>query len=184
VAQGASLMSNNLIVVFAALLGLAALIGVAQRSAGPQATARPVATAIPFVFPEVETTQITLIELENRRTGQKLKLTKVPGDWLAENERGAKVNVDLTQMPPILQILATLRYNRIIGSSELENFGLADGGRFIVRFTAGATYTLHIGNDNPDQTMTYIQRGENSPVLLVNAEPVVTLEEMLASQAP
>jgi hypothetical protein len=103
---------------------------------------------------------------------------------LGENEKGAKVNVDLTQMPPILQILATLRYNFVISNARLENFGLADGGRFIVRFTAGATYTLHIGNDNPDQTWTYIQSGENSPVLAVNAEPVATLEKLLASQAP
>jgi hypothetical protein len=173
-----------LVIVFVAFLGVFALLGTALRSPGAQATTSPAATSIPFVFPKVETTTITLIELEKPSTGQKLKLTKVPGDWLGENEKGAKINIDLTKMPPILQILATLRYNFIIMSSELENFGLADGGRFIVRFTAGATYTLHIGNDNPDQTMTYVQRGENSPVLVVNAQPVATLEGMLASQAP
>ncbi len=175
-----------LILVFAALLGLTALFGATRQEPTPQAqaTARPTATAIPYLYPEVETTTITLIELENRQTGRKVKLTKVPGDWLGENEKGSPIQVDLTLMPPILQILATLRYNRIMGSSELENFGLADGGRFIVRFTAGNTYSLHIGTNNPDQTMTYVQRDDEGQVLLVNAEPVLTLEGMVASPAP
>jgi hypothetical protein len=175
-----------LAVVFLALAGVLVIAGLARRNtpAAPLATPIPV----PFVYPEVAATDITSITLENRRTNHILMLEKVPGDWLAENEGGQRVAIDVTKVPRLLRILSTLRYNRTLDDSALEAYGLADGGWLIVRFRAGLPYTLHIGDNNPGGTLTYVRRGASGPALLVAAESVSvladTMERLTDNSAP
>lgn len=190
-AGGARLLA----VIFLALAGVLVIAGLARRDR----TVTPVATPIvsPFVFPEVNAADITAITLENRRTNRILSLEKVPGGWRAENEAGQPVNIDLTKVPRLLRILSTLRYNRTLDDSALEAYGLADGGWLIVRFRAGLPYTLRIGDNNPGETLTYVQpergdggsnTGSTGPALLVAADSVGviadTMDRLATNSAP
>jgi len=172
-----------LIALFVVLMGIIAVLQVIRRNAVQQQSVPTATAASPYVFPVVETTTISRIELENRRTGRKLIFTKVPGDWLGQNEKGASVDVNLTYMPTLLQILATLRYNRIInGTQTLESFGLSNGGWFVVKFKAGADYVLRFGDNNPDGSQTYVQASigqTDSPILQVASEAPSTLASIV-----
>ena len=177
-------MSNTrttriLIVIFVALLGVAYLVSVARKASAP--TPPPVPVSL-YVFPGVEPTQITRIELENQVDKRKLTLVKVPGDWIGTDQNGKTVQVDLAQVTRMIQILPTLRYNRIMEGSDVKAFGLADGGYFIVRFDAGGTsYVLHIGDVNSAQTYSYVQRGDSGPVLQIPARDAAMLVRMVTN---
>ncbi len=168
-----------LIGVFIGLLGLVYLLNLA----GQNATARiPYPVIAPELFPGIAQTQITRIEVENRVDKRKISMVRVPGDWLGTDQDGKSVPVDLPQVTRMIQILPSLRYNRVMEGSDVKAFGLADGGLFIVRFEAGgSTYTLHIGDLNSAQTYSYVQRGDSGPVVQVPARDVAMLVRVVAN---
>ncbi len=167
-----------LVLLFAGLLGASLLLNPTR-----QVASTPPPTTFPEVFPGVAQTQITQITLERRSTGRKISMTRVPGDWTASDENGHPVQVDLNQVARMLQILSTLRYNRVMEGSDVQPFGLSDGGLFIVNFDAGAHHTLHIGDLNSDLTYTYIQRESEVSILQVPAVQVATLIRMVNDQS-
>ncbi|MEP7285974.1 MAG: DUF4340 domain-containing protein [Chloroflexota bacterium] len=168
-----------LLVVFVGILAVAYLLNLAQQSSRPQPTATP--ETQPDVFPGVEPTQITRIEIESVRVNRKITLVKVPGDWKGTDEKGASVPVDLAQVSRMLQVLSSLRYNRVMeGTADVKTFGFEGGGFFIVRFDAGQQYSLHIGDLNSAQTNAYIQRGDDPTVLQVPSDQIFILLLMIS----
>ncbi len=175
-----------LFVVFLVLLGLAVGVLFPRRAALPSAQSASSATPIPYVFPSVLPAQITRMVLEDRRDSAKvatITLIKTAGDWQAFRAENDVFLPDLTKVARLLHSLASLRYNRIIESTTLEAFGLADGGRFVIRFTADSAYTLYIGGNNPDQTLAYVQRDGLTAILLVSAEQIAALTGALEGLA-
>ncbi len=168
-----------LIVVFVGLLGLVYVFNLARQNTAVRIV---YPTPQPELFPGIDQTQITRIELENLVDKRRLTLVKVPGDWLGSDQNGKSVQVDMAQVTRMIQILPTLRYNRVMEGSDVKAFGLADGGYFVVRFDAGgATYTLHVGDVNSAQTYSYVQRGDGGPVLQIPARDAAMLVRMVAS---
>lgn len=161
-----------IVAIFFVLLGIGVVVTSLRREASEQRPT-PEATVVPFVFPTVETTQITRIEWANLKDGRKIIFTRAPGDWRGENEQGKSLVVDLTKMPTILRSLANLRYNLTVEVSDQETFGLEDG--FLVRFEAGQSYTLRIGDKNPDRTLVYVRRDEGGQALLVPSNQIDAL---------
>lgn len=174
-----------LLLVFVGLLAAAFVINIARQNT-PVPTPR--ITPLIEVFPGIDATQITRIEVENRPQKRKITLVRTPGQWVATDEKQQTVTVDVAQITRMIQILPTLRYNRVMEGSDLKAFGLADGGLFVVRFSVGdASYTLHVGNLNSDRTYSYVQReasGSSSPVLQVPASQVATLVSIVANPTP
>ena len=80
---------------------------------------------------------------------------------------GWSVQARPRQIADMIQNLPTLRYNRVMEGSDVKAFGFADGGFFVVRFDAGASYLLRVGDLNSDQSYTYVQRGNDPTVLQV-----------------
>ncbi|PJF35815.1 MAG: hypothetical protein CUN49_08665 [Candidatus Thermofonsia Clade 1 bacterium] len=176
---------RTVIVLFAIFIGLLGVAALAfPRHAPPSAQSSP--TPIPYVFPRVLPAQITRIDLEDRRDPQKpvtITLIKTAGDWQAIKASGRVGAPNLAKIARLLNGLASLRYNRIIDSTSVEAFGLADGGRYVIRFVADRTYTLHIGGNSPDQTLAYVQRDGSSFILLVSAEQITALTGALEGLA-
>ncbi|MCC7447468.1 MAG: DUF4340 domain-containing protein [Anaerolineae bacterium] len=171
-----------LIVIFVALLGVAYLVNQARRRSAP--TPPPVPVAL-YVFPGVEPTQITRIELENHMIKRTLTLERIPGGWKGTDDKGAEVPVDLNQATRIIQILSSLRYNRVLEGSDVKAFGLADGGLFMVRFIASnKTYTLHIGDLNSALTSAYARRSDSEPVIQIPAIEAKSLVKPVDSPLP
>jgi hypothetical protein len=163
--------SRLLFVVFIVLLGTAYFVSFQQRRES-QVT---LPTPMPEVFPGIVATQISHIEIENVQDRRKVKLTKVPGDWQATDEKGSPIAVDYRQVSRILDRLPNLRYRRIMEGTDVKTFGLDNGGFFIVRFNAGRSYTLRVGDLTSDQMLVYVQRDSNPQVLQVPADELYTL---------
>jgi hypothetical protein len=180
-------MLNNrttrlLIVLFVGLLAVAYLVNLVQQN---KTVYVPYPTPLPEVFPGIDARQITHIELENPGWKRKIVLDKVPGDWVAKDGDGKPIQVDLGQVTRMIQILPTLRYNRVLESTDLKAFGLADGGLFVLRFSVGnASYTLRVGDPNSAQTYSYIQRGDGGPVLQADMQQVAQLVRLVANPNP
>jgi len=180
-------MSNTrttriLIVIFVALLGVAYLVSVARKASAP--TPPPVPVSL-YVFPGVEPTQITRIEMENHMIKRALTLERIPGGWKGTDDKGADVLVDLNQATRIIQILSSLSYNRVLEGSDVKAFGLADGGLFMVRFIAsGKTYTLQIGDLNSALTYAYARRSDSEPVIQIPAIEAKSLVKPVDSPLP
>ncbi len=175
-----------LFVVFLALLGLAVGVIFPRRTPLPNTQGTPSATQVPYVFPSVLPAQITRMVLEDRRDSADvatITLIKMAGDWQAFRTENDTFLPDLTKVARLLHGLASLRYNRIIEGTTLEAFGLADGGQFVIRFTADSTYTLYIGGNTPDQTFAYVQRDGFTAILLVPAEQIAALTGALEGLA-
>jgi hypothetical protein len=174
-----------LILIFVGLLAAAFVINIARQNT-PVPTPR--ITPLIEVFPGIDATQITRIEVENRPQKRKITLVRTPGQWAVTDEKQQTVTVDVAQITRMIQILPTLRYNRVMEGSDLKAYGLADGGLFVVRFSVGDTsYALHVGDLNSDQTYSYVQReanGSSSPVLQVPASQVATLVSIVANPTP
>jgi hypothetical protein len=172
-----------LFAIFFVLLGIGVVLNVLQRGRAAQFSPNATAgTPIPYLYPEVLPTTIVRIAVEDKRAGRRFTLTKIPGNWQAEGVEGQSLKVDLTKLPTILQLLSTLRYNRSIDLTDQESFGLAEGGWFVIRFEAGrSSYTLHIGDNNPDQTLAYVRRGDAGPALAVSAIQAQALVSALQS---
>ena len=165
-------------IVFVALAALAIAVSVVRQSNTPP----PVyATEMPQVFPGVDQTQITRIEIENHLNGKAVTLVKRPGDWEGKDKDGQPVQVNPGQVARMLQILATLRYNRIMEGSDVKAFGLADDGYFIVRFDAGGSYVLTVGDQNSDHSLVFVQNAANGPVLQVSQPQMAVLLTMVAT---
>src|SRR5262249_38679072 len=126
-------------------------------------------------FPGVVATQITRMEIANRSNGKKATFVKVPGGWQVTDEKGSPLQMEVAQPPRMLQILSSLRYNRIMEGSDVKAFGLADGGMYSVSFDAGRTYTLLVGNMNSDSSFAFVQRGVGTVILEVPAQSIITL---------
>jgi hypothetical protein len=170
-----------MIVVFLGVLAFAYTVNALRvRSQPPRPTLTPETTT--YLFPDVLTTVITRVEISNTRAHKRVTLTKQPGDWVAVDEKGQTQPLELAQIPPILQVLATLRYTDTLDSAEadLPKYGLADGGWFIVKFdAAGRSYSLHIGDVNPSGELSYVQVDPETmgttPILLVPSMAVAQL---------
>src|SRR4051794_17144464 len=89
-------------IVFVGLLGVFALFGLSQHNTPVEALHAP---QDPEIFPGIDPTQITQISVENRQSGRKVTLIKVPGDWTATDEKGAALKPDLNLVAKMLQIL-------------------------------------------------------------------------------
>ncbi len=175
VGQGTAAMikGRTTLLLLGIFLALAAVAYVQSTTQQPIQVLPP--TAQLEVFPGVEATQITRIELENHRTGKKVTLIKVVGGWQATDEKGTAVQLDPGQLPRMLQILSTLRYNRIMEGSDVKAFGLADGGLYSVSFDAGRAYTLLVGDLNSDSSFAFVQPGVDASVLQVPAQSILTV---------
>ncbi|GAB4547343.1 MAG: hypothetical protein OHK0023_08540 [Anaerolineae bacterium] len=179
-----------LFIIFGALLAGSAVLLTPRRNpiASPYQTGTPLPTAvpIPYLFPSVLPRQITRIVVEDKRPDAKtpfMIVQRIPGDWRAENQNGAILQADLTKIARVVRVLATLRYNRSIDQATLEAFGLAGNNGFVIRFEADTAYTLYIGNMNPDQTLTYVRRNNESTIWLIPTESAVTLVSALEGWA-
>ena len=169
-----------LVVIFVALAAVAYALDVSQRNNTPP---DQFPTAQPELFTGVQPTQITRMVLENHATGLQITLVKVPGGWQGTDKNGQPIQVDPGQPPRMLQILSTLRYNRVMEGSDVKAFGLADGGMFSVNFDAGRSYTLLVGDLNSDSSFAFVQRGVGSAIVQVPAQSIRTLlTPVLASQ--
>jgi hypothetical protein len=165
--------------IFVGMVSLLALVNLSRQNTAAQVLPPTIPQVI---FPDVAQTQISRITVESRLSGRKITLTKVPGDWTATDEKGASVQADLNQVTKMLQILPTLRYNRVMEGSDVKAFGLSDGGIFVVSFEAGVQYTMHIGDLNSALTYSYVQRDSEPRILQVPAVEVATLVRMVADQ--
>ena len=165
-------------IIFVVLLGLTVAVNVTRQNNAPPLE---FPTAPPLVFPDVEQTQITRIEMENHLNGKSITLVKQPGDWEGKDKDGQPIQVDYGQIARMLQVLATLRYNRIMEGSDVKAFGLTAGGYFLVRFDAGRSYTLTVGDQNSDHSFVFIQRAPDEPVLQVSAPQMSVLLAMVAT---
>jgi hypothetical protein len=166
-----------LVVLFLGMLALAYFVNQAQPT-------RPVPTPMPEVFPGVDATEITRIEVENTESKQQYTLVRVPGEWTGTDENGNSVEVDLGQVTRMIQAISTMRYNRVMEGSDVAAFGFKNGGVFVVRFDAGSSsYTLRIGETNSARTHSFVQRGDDPTVLQVPAEQVIELIRMVLRPA-
>jgi hypothetical protein len=166
-----------LIVVFFALLGLTYVVNQSRQNVAP-----PNPTEMPAVFPGIDATQITRMVVENRTNKKKITLIRVPGDWQATDENGNSVSANLNQVTRMIQILPTLRYNRVMDGSDVKAFGLAGGGSYAVTFDAGGTsYALNVGDLNSAGTFSYVQRGSDGPIMQVPSREIVTLISMVVT---
>jgi hypothetical protein len=173
-----------MIVVFIGVLLFAfSLNTIRQRSRPPTQTPAPVT----YLFPEALTTTITRMDVTNVRFNKHITLVKVPGEWLGTDKDGKEVPVDLTVIPPMLHILASLRYTQIMDSSQtdLAKFGLTDGGWFTVKFeAAGKSYTLYVGDSNPSRTLSYVQLAQDGQVFLADYNQVGQLVSVVDISDP
>lgn len=162
-----------LAVLFLVMIALAYFVNQARP---PRATPTP----LPEVFPGVAPTDIKRIEVENVASKHKYTLVRLPGEWKGTDENGKNVEVDLNQVTRMIQAISTMRYNRIMDGSDVETFGLKNGGVFVVRFDAGAaSYTLRIGEINSARTHSFVQRGDDPTVLQVPVDPIIELVRLV-----
>jgi len=141
-------------------------------------------TAMPEVFPGINPTDITRIEVENVGNKHKYLLVRAPGEWKGTDENGKDVEVDPGQVTRMIQAISTMRYNRIMEGSDVETFGLNNGGVFMVRFDAGSSsYTLRIGETNSARTHSFVQRGQDPAVLQVPVDQIIELIRLVVEPA-
>ena len=158
-----------LVIVFVALAAVAYFLGQAQQTLHP---APPSPTDAPLVFPGIDPAQITRIEVENVKNGLKVTLVKQADGWQGKNEKGWSVEARPRQIADMIQNLPTLRYNRVMEGSDVQAFGFVGGGFLVVKFDAGASYLLRVGDLNSDQSYAYVQRGADPAVLQVPYKPL------------
>src|SRR5579859_7450519 len=158
-----------LIVIFILLVGVYYALDQTEHSLHPPL---PTPTTHPLVFPGIAPSQITRLEVDDVQGGRKIILVKQPGGWLATNESGLTVNAKSKEISDMIQNLPTLRYNRVMEGSDVQAFGFAGGGFMVVKFDAGASYLLRVGDLNSDQSYAYVQRGTDPAVLQVPYKPL------------
>jgi len=127
--------------------------------------------------------KIVRIEMELVGTGRKVVMQRLAAGWQVTDGKGQPFRVNSDQINASLQVLATLRYNRIVEGEDLKAFGLDGGGLFIVRFTADKTFGLHVGDLNSARDAVFVQLEGQSRVLQVPAAPLQTLLIPLSDQS-
>jgi len=162
-----------LLLVFGGLLAVSLLINVSRRN---QAVFSVTATPDIELFPQVQPEAITRMTISDSLSGQQVTWTRGSGGWQAVDATGHSVTVDLTKVARMIQILATLRYNRLLEESNVAQFGLTGNGRAVIEFDAGAKtpYRLRIGDPSPYGDLTYVQRDTDPSIYLVSG-PVLNL---------
>ena len=172
-----------LIVVFVGVLAFAAIYPRLMSLTGGRSLPSPLPppTEIPFVFGGISPTDITRISVEARATGHRVTLAKGISEWSATDQDGKALDVSPNQISKMITILPSLRYNRSMNESNLKDFGLADGGEFIVQFDAGRSHTLRVGAISADGSLSYVQRDAESAVLWVPVQPVAGLLALVSA---
>jgi hypothetical protein len=150
----------------------------------------PLITPLPEVFPSVQATDITKIELFNILNHDHITMIKASGIWNITDADGKPSGIPARQISNILQFLPGLRYNRVMDGSDLRAYGLDMGGFYDVRFTAGTTHTLYIGDVTSDGTYVYVKRDSDPRVLQVSLNDVYNIVSpvyaapIVATEAP
>ncbi len=168
--------------VFGGLLALSVLINIARQT--QRASIVPPTSFEGAMFPDVQPAAITRITIRDIRSGTRLTLTKAPGEWRATDANGTSRTVDNAQIARIIQILATLRYNRTLQQEDVSVYGLAGDGQVSIDFEAGTAHTLRIGNPAQVGDATYVQRDTDRAVYLVYTAATDILRSVLASPTP
>lgn len=141
-----------------------------------------VVTALPEIFPGIRVNDITRMELEAVKVKRKFIFERQPGDWKVTVQDGTQgsrvVEAPIAEITQMMQVLATLRYTRVMESMDVKAFGLENGGFFTVKFTAGQAYTLYIGEFNSAQTGIFVQKDNDARVLLVARDPILKLVQL------
>jgi len=181
--------SAFIVLVFGGLLLFSLLIDNARRQQVPRATAAadttPTAVQSGEMFPDVQPAAITRIVVADKIGGRTVTLTRVPGDWQAVDNVGKAAPVDLPNVTRMIQILATLRYNRVLEETSVAAYGLAGDGKVSIDFDAGTTtYHLRIGDSTPEGSLAYIQRGSDPAIYLVSNATLGLLVSALAVPTP
>jgi hypothetical protein len=173
--------------IFGGLAMLSALIILTRQSSGSHLaiTGTPVTPQTGYIFTDVEPGKITRISVVDHGTAHTVTYTRVPGDWNVDDSAGKIKASDLPNVARIIQILATLRYNRVLEGSSVAAYGLAGDGKVGIDFdAAGKSYHLRIGEATPYGDTTYVQRGDSPSIYLVQTAVVAILTNALATPPP
>lgn len=177
-----------IVLVFGGLLGFSLLINVGRRQqARPTLAADITPTRVQSgeMFPEVQPAAISRIVVADKVGGRTVTLTHVPGDWQAVDNAGKIVPVDLPNVTRMIQILATLRYNRVLEETSVAAYGLTGDGKVRIDFDAGTTtYHLRIGGNTPEGSSTYVQRNDDPAIYLASNATLGILINALAVPTP
>ncbi len=174
--------------IFGGLLGFAALITL-TRQPPPRptnsATSVPITPQTGYIFTDVEPSKITRISVVNHGTARAITYTRVPGDWDVVDSAGKAGAPDLPNVARMIQILATLRYNRTLEESSVVTYGLAGDGKVSIDFdAAGKSYHLRLGEATPYGDTTYVQRGDSPSIYLAQTAVLAILTNALATPPP
>ena len=172
-----------LLVLFGGLLVASLLINVSRRN---QVVFSVTATPDIELFPAVQPENITRMTISDSVTGQRVTWMRDSSGWQAVNATGQSVAVNLTNVARMIQILATLRYNRVLEESNMAQFGLTGNGRAVIEFDAGAKtpYRLRIGDQSPYGDLTYVQRDIDPSVYLVSGPEINLVIGALPGASP
>jgi len=145
-------------------------------------------TATPNIelFPQVQPQAITRMTISDSVSGQQVTWTRNGDGWQAVDATGHTVAVNLTNVARMIQILATLRYNRVLEESNVAQFGLTGNGRAIIEFDAGAKtpYRLRIGDQSPYGDLSYVQRDTDPAIYLVSGPELALVTGALPGASP
>jgi hypothetical protein len=174
---------------FALLLLFLILVNAARREGIRAAATAAFTAASPqsgLLFPDVEPISITRITVREPATGRQITVRKVPGDWVATDAQGTPTPVDLPRISQVVQILGTLRYNRVIIDQNLTAYGLVGEGRLNVQFALGAApdHLLRVGELAQVSGQTFVQRDSDSAIYLVSTQTLDLVSGLLAGPPP
>ena len=180
-------MAALLALVLFGLLAFGGLLSIARKNNLP--TLPPPVVQSPQsgeLFPNAQPDAITRVIVTDETSGLSVTWTKVPGGWQAVRSDGLPVAVDLTNVARMIQILPTLRYNRVLEESNVAQFGLSGQGQAQIEFEMGngVPNRLRIGNADPSQTSVYVQRGDEPTIYLVPSGPVALVLGALPAVTP
>lgn len=180
--------------VLAALLGFSLFVNATRvqviRDHADQFTLTPVTPQAGFLFPSVEPALIAKIVIRDAK-GTQVTFVKVPGDWQATNGLGTPQPTDLANLTRVIQILGTLRYNRVLADSNLSSYGLTGEGNVSIQFETSPmanapaiSHRLKIGITAQVSGFTYVMRDQDSAIYLAPTQPLEALTALLASPTP
>jgi hypothetical protein len=132
----------------------------------------------------VEPSAVVLIVVRSGDGKQSVTLTRVPGDWRLTDVKGSRSAPDLAQISRVIQILGTLRYNRVIRDQNVAAYGLSGDGKVTIEFDAGISHRLKIGDLAQVSGFTFVQRDGDAAVYLVPTETIGVVSGLLAGSDP
>lgn len=138
------------------------------------------------MFSGVEPSAIVKIVIRDSTSGHTLTLAKVPGDWQARDEKGNPATFDLANLSRVIQILGTLRYNRVLVDKNVAAYGLAGDAKVTIQFETGTfNHRLRIGDVvQVSSEFTYVQRDDDGSIYLVPTQTLNVLSGLLAGSPP